>query len=135
MAHGAPDWIAMYQVAVTVEGVAIVPGPELGVAAGEIDRIVTSSLTDVTIAEWTVSAGKVGELSEISVTSSLLAKTHWTIIVGSFTAISNKILDAPLSIPYYDLKLVAGTVVRVSAHSTDGTEITADASIVGKEIG
>lgn len=135
MAHGTPDWVRMVQVAVTVEGEPIIPEAATEVAAGGVGRYSGNSQTYKVIKSWTVSEDKIGELKEVSVTSSVLAKTHFKLVIGAVTWFTGQLLAASLSIPFFDLKLAAETVVTVSCKSTDGTSINADASIVGKEVG
>lgn len=135
MARGTPDWVRMVQVAVTVETVPIVPEPATEVVAAGIGRYSGTDQTYQVVKSWTVATDKTGELKEISITSSVLGKTHWKITIGAVAIIEDILIDAPLTIPYHDLKLAEETVVTVSCKSTDGSSINADASIVAKEIG
>jgi hypothetical protein len=125
----------MIQVAVTVDNVPVVSTPAVEAAAGGIGRYSGADTTYQTVKSWTVATGKTGELKEISMTSTVLAKTHWKIVIGAVTFVTDLLLGAPVSFPFFDLKLAAGVVVTVSCKSTDGSSINADASIVGKEIG
>ena len=135
MAHGTPDWVRMVQVVVTVENVPIVPEPATEVAAGGIGHYAGSDETYQVVKSWTVTADTVGELKEISVTGTVLAKTHWRVVIGALTFTDDLLIGAPLTIPFFDLKLAAGVVTTVYCKSTDGSSINADASIVAKEIG
>lgn len=135
MATGAPDGVLMIQVAVTVENVALAPKAATEVAAGGIGHYAGSDTTYQTVKSWTVAALKTGELKEISFTGTVLAKTHWKVVIGTLTFVTDLLLGAPLTIPFFDLKLAPATVVTVSCKSTDGSSINADASIVAKEIG
>jgi hypothetical protein len=136
MATGAPDGTLLIQVVVTVEGVAIIPGPTLGVGAGGVGRYSGNDTTPQTVLSWTVTADKVGELSEISLASTTLSHTVWRVTIGSVVWLDDAILDAILTMPWYDLKLAGGTVVKVEVHSDDvANTINASVSIVGKEIG
>ena len=125
----------MIQVAVTVENVPLVPRAATEVAAGGIGHYAGSDTEYQTVKSWTVTALKTGELKEISFTGTVLAKTYWKVVVGTLTFVADLLIGAPLTIPFFDLKLAAGTVVTVSCKSTDGSSINADASIVAKEIG
>jgi len=135
MAHGTPDWVRMVQVVVTVETKPVVPEPATEVAAGGIGHYAGSDTTYQTVKSWTVTALKTGELKEISFTGTVLAKTYWKVVVGTLTFVTDLLIGAPLTIPFFDLKLAPATVVTVSCKSTDGSSINADASIVAKEIG
>lgn len=87
------------------------------------------------VASWTVSASKGGVLKEISMESSLYTKTLFKVTIGGVTQFTDKAILAPLSIPFADLSLAAGSVVQILAESSDGTAIVVDGLISGKEIG
>lgn len=135
MAHGTPDWVRMVQVAVTVELEPIVPEPATEVAAGDVDRYSGSAITYQEVAKWTVTAEKTGELKEVSMITDEPAKTLWKLVIGATTVFEDVTIQSPLTLPFFDLKLAAETVVTLSCKSSDGTAIVADGSIVGKEIG
>jgi len=135
MARDTPDWVTRVQVAVTVENIPVVPEATTEVAAGGIGHYAGTDQTYQTVKSWTVTGGKIGELKEVSFTGTVLAKTHWKVVIGALTFVTDLLLGAPLTIPFFDLKLAAETVVTVSCKSTDGTSINADASIAAKEIG
>jgi len=126
------------QPTITVSVVAqapVAPVPANEAAAGGIGHYAGTSEEYQAVKSWTVATGKVGELKEISFTGTVLAKTHWRVVIGSLTFVTDLLVGAPLTIPFFDLKLVATTVVTVYCKSTDGSSVNADASIVAKEIG
>jgi hypothetical protein len=86
------------------------------------------------LASWTVAAGKLGELMELSLTSDALDDTYFKIEIGTLT-ISDLKIGAPLTIPFNALKLAEAVTIRLSAKSSAGAAIVADGSITGKEIG
>lgn len=135
MPNSSPPWVRQTQVVVTVENVAIVPEAATEVAAGGIGHYAGDDTEYQVVKSWEVDADTVGELKEISVTGTVLAKTHWRVVIGSLVFANHLLIGAPLTMPFFDLKLVAGTLVTVYCKSTDGTSINADASIVAKEIG
>jgi hypothetical protein len=135
MTTGAPDGVLMIQVAVTVENVPVVPAPAVEAAAGKVGRRTNATTGYLEVASWTVATGKVGDLKEILVLSSDYTLTYVKITVGSVVYATDWIVASALPIIFEDLKLAAGTVVKVECASTTGASITVDAAIVGKEIG
>lgn len=135
MASGAPDGVLMIQVAVTVENVPVVPAPAREWAAGAVGRYTGAATTYQTVATWTVTADRVGDLKEILILSSDFTKSYFQVTVGSVVYASDWMTTSALPLIFEDLKLAAGTVVKVETKSTDGTAITVDAAIVAKEIG
>lgn len=135
MAHGAPDWVRIVQVAVTVENVPVVPEPARERAAGDTGRYTGTDTTYQKVASWTVAASKVGELKEIIILSSDYDHTDCQVTVGSITFATAWIVVSAIPLIFEDLKLAEATEVKVECKSTDGTSITVDAAIVGKEIG
>jgi len=114
----------------------ITPSPAIQEAAGGVGRYSGNSTSYQTVKSWTVATGKRGELKEISLASTTLSHTAWKVTIGSATWLNNQVLDAILTIPFIDLLLVAGTVVKVEVKSDDvANTINASVSIVGKEIG
>lgn len=122
MSKDLPDYIG------TVGG-----APTAERAAGGIGRYSGSATSYQTVKSWTVAVATIGQLLEMSITSTILAKTHWEIVIDGVTFCEDLLQDAPLSIPFGDLKLTAGAVVIVSCKSTDGSSINADACITAKE--
>lgn len=104
-------------------------------AAGGAGRYTGTSTSYQTVKSWTVAADKLGELKEITILSSNYAKTIVQITIGSVTFATAWTVQAAMPLIFEDLKLAADTVVKVEAKSSDGTSITVDAVIVGKEIG
>lgn len=133
--HGAPDWVRMVQIAVTVDLVPVVPKETEQRAAGGVGRYSGVLQTYQTVVSWTVAALKVGELKEILILSSDYTKTLLQVTVGSVTWATDWVKLSAMPIIFEDLKLAAAIVVEVEAKSSDGTSITVDAIIVGKEIG
>lgn len=135
MAHGTPDWVRMVLVAVTVENLPIAAAAATENAAGAAGNYSGGDLAYQTVASWTVSANTVGDLKEILFLSDNYAKTELKITVGAVVWATGWSPQASMPVIFEDLKLVAGTVVKVEAQSTDATVISVDAIIVGKEIG
>lgn len=131
----APDgtlWVQ--QVSVVVEfPTPSEPAKETPIA--EVGRYSGADMVDYhELASWTVSADKVGELRELSITSDKLDDTYFKIEIGAL-AITDLKVGAPLTMPFKDLKLAEAVMVRLSAKSSAGAAIVADGSITGKEIG
>ena len=135
MAHGTPDWVRMVQVAVTVENIPVVPEPATERAAGGAGNYSGSLQTYQEVVSWTVATGKVGDLKEILIITDDYDHTEIEVTVGAVTWCTDWSPTSAMPIIFEDLKLVAGTEVKVEAQSDDGTAIDVDAIIVAKEIG
>lgn len=135
MANDAPDFVTRVQVAVTVANVPTVPEVGTEVAAGASGRYSGTEQTYQSVAKWTVSADKVGELKEILIISDDYDLTKLKVTIAGVGEPDDWLLQAAMPLIYEDLKLAAGDEVEVQVQSTDGTAIIVDALIVGKEIG
>ena len=135
MARGAPDWVRQMVISVIVNNVPVAPTTSVEGAAGAVGRYSGVATTYQTVATWTVAAAKTGELKEVSLASTTLSHVKWRVTIGSVVWLSDAVLDAILTIPFYDLKLAAASIVKVEVKSDDGSSINASVSIVGKEIG
>ena len=129
MAHGAPDWTQKIEVTINVGQ------PSLERAAGDIGVYTGTSTSYQEVASWTVAAGKVGELKEIIILSNSYAKTLCKVTVGSVVYATDWAPQACIPLIFEDLRLAEAIVVKVETKSSDGTSITVDAVIVGKEVG
>jgi len=135
MAHGGPDGVLMVQAVVTVELEPIVPDVLSEVAAGGIGRYSGTDQDYQDVEVWTVTALKVGELKEIILISNDFPHTEFKVTIGSVVYCEHTIVRNIIPLVFGDLKLAAASVIKVEARSTDGTSITVDAVITGKEIG
>lgn len=135
MAHGAPDWVRIVQVVVTVNLEPVVPGTATEVSAGDTGKYSGSDTTYQEVASWTISADKVGELKEIMILADDYDHTLIKITVGSDTWCNDWDPQGSMPLVFEDLKLSEAQVVKVEARSDDGTAIEVDAVITGKEIG
>ncbi len=129
MARGAPDWTRQVQVVIT-EG-----QPKNERAAGDVGRYTGTDTTYQEVASWTVATDYIGELKEIIIVSSNYDKTRCKVTVGTIVYATDWQVVSPVPLIFEDLRLATATVVKVETKSTDGTSITVDAVIVGKEIG
>jgi hypothetical protein len=129
MARGAPDWTRQVQVVIT-EG-----QPKNERAAGDVGRYTGTDTTYQELASWTVAADYIGELKEIIIVSSNYDKTQCKVTVGAVVYATDWQVVSPVPLIFEDLRLAEATVVKVETKSTDGTSITVDAVIVGKEVG
>lgn len=103
-------------------------------AAGDAGRYTGTDTTYQTVASWTVEAGKTGELKEITILSDDYDHTQFKITVGGITFETDWAVQGAMPLIFEDLRLAAGSVVKVECKSTDGTSITVDAVIVGREL-
>lgn len=131
----APDGTLWVQhVSVIVEA-PVPPEPAHQWAAGDTGKYIGSDTTYQEVASWTVTAARTGELKEILILSSNYAHTKIKITVGAVTWCEDWAPQGSMPIIFEDLKLAAGSVVKVEAKSYDSTAIEVDAIIVAKEIG
>ena len=131
----APDGTLWVQHVSVVLETPTPPAPAHEYPAGNIGRYSGVDIVYQTVATWTVTADRLGELREVSMVTSRYDKTEWLLTIGATTVFTDILIQAPLTIPYFDLSLAALTVVTLSARSTDATPIVADGSIVAIEIG
>jgi len=130
-----PDGVQVVQVAVTVEGLPVIPQPATEVPAGDVGRYSGTSTSYQSVASWTVATDKQGKLKEVALRSSNYAKTLWKLVIGATTFMTDVTVGGALTLPFSDLSLAAGDTVTLSAKSSDGTTITADGAIAGEELG
>ena len=135
MAKDAPDGVKLVTVSVVVNSEPIVPETTTEFLVLEVDRVTTTSTSYQTIVTHTVTAGKIFILCAAEMESDDYAHTYFKLEIGGVTIFTDKQFGNAYSPPIPALKLVAGTVVTLSCASTDGTSITVDGDIVGKEIG
>ena len=99
-----------------------------------VDRLATNDAVNYQeVVEWTVAAGKEGDLHEISVFSDDFSKTQLRLFIASVLQWADRVIGTSLSIPYRANRLPAGAQVLLEARSTDGTLVTVDGSISGAE--
>ncbi len=98
-----------------------------------INRYSGTETTWQVLAAWDIPDGWIGDLHEISINSDDDDHTRWRIILANVD--QNIPTDRPMSTPWTgpwrDIKIPPGFSVRIDVMSTDGTAITADASITG----
>lgn len=129
MAHGAPDGTKKIEVTVN-------PGqPSVERAAGDTGTYTGTATSYQEVAGWAVAAGKVGELKEIIILSSNYPKTLCRVTVGAVVYATEWSPQGCIPLIFEDLRLAEAIEVKVEAKSSDGTSITVDAVIVGKEVG
>ena len=131
----APDgtlWVE--QISVVLE-VPTPPEPAHESDAGGVGNYSGVLQTYQEVVSWTVATGKIGELKEILIISDDYDHTVIQVTVGTSTWATSWSPTSSMPIIFEDLRLAAGTEVKVEAKSSDGTAIDVDAIIVGKEIG
>lgn len=131
----APDGTLWVQQVTVVVDVPTPPAPAHEYPAGAVGRYSGHAAAYQAVATWTVTAARIGELKEISMVTDDYANTTWKLIVGATTVFNDLVIQAPLTLPFFDLRLAAETVVTLYCHSDGATDIVADGSIAGKEIG
>lgn len=130
-----PDGAQLVQIAVTVDGLPQPQTPGTEYPAGANDHVTTTSTSYQTVASWTVTSTRTGKLVDISMLSTNYSKTKWQLTIGGVVQFTGLVIDGALTKTYNDLSLAGGAVVLLEAASSDGSSITADGSITGKEVG
>ncbi len=105
-----------------------------GTPVSKVDRYSGNDADYETVVSWTVGTGKKGELKEVSMISDTYAKTEFKLTIASEEQFADIIIQAPLTLPFPENSLLAGSVILLECRSTDGTAIVVDGSIVGREI-
>lgn len=101
----------------------------------EIDRLSTTSTDYATVVTWTVTADRTGVLKFVEMESDDYTHTRFKLEIGGTVIFTDQQFEASLSLEFPDLKLAAGSVVTLSAKSSDGTAVNVDGDIMGKEVG
>lgn len=128
MARGAPDWTKKIEVTVN-------PGQAKDeYAAGAAGSYVGTDAAYQTVASWTVTADRTGELKEILIISTNYGKTLAKVTIDSVVWATDWAPQSCLPLIFEDLRLAAAAVVKVEVKSSDGSSITVDAIIVAKEV-
>lgn len=112
-------------------------------AINKHNRVTTTEQDYVTVVSWTVASGFTGHLSSLAIEADRdpsadvndYAYARWRITTGPNAG------DVASDVQTYDswdgdfldTILASGTTVKIEVKSSDGTEITVDANIVGKE--
>ncbi|MBW2674251.1 MAG: hypothetical protein JRD89_12695 [Deltaproteobacteria bacterium] len=88
-----------------------------------------------TVVSWQVSENRLGMLREISMVSDNYTKTRFRLTIADERQFEDLEIQTSLTLPYPNLILPSEAVVLLEAKSSDGTSITVDGSITGKELG
>ena len=104
-----------------------------GTPIAKLDRYTGTDTSYQTVVSWTVTTGKTGELKEVSMITDQYAKTQFKLTVAGVEQFEDKVITAPLTLPFTENKLLSGSEVLLEAKSTDGTSINTDGSITGRE--
>ena len=115
------------------------PPPGAEAAVTEVNRYSGNATSYQPLVSWTVSAGKTGYLRQVSMAcattpTNTYPKTHFKLTIAGVVQFAGKLILAPLVLTYPDLRLDAGATVLLEVKSTDGTAITVDGEIAGKEV-
>jgi len=113
---------------------AMVGLPPHGSPVAKLDRYSGTDQSYQEVVSWTVERGVVGELREVSMLSDTYAKTRFRLTIGGRIYFRDKTIQAPLTLPFPDNRLPAQTEVLLECKSSDGSAITVDGSISGKEL-
>jgi len=105
-----------------------------GTPIARVDRYSGSDTTYKTVVSWTVSKGKTGTLKEVSMVTNQYSKTHFRLTIAGVKQFEDKIIQAPLTLPFPENELESESVVLLECKSTDGTPIIVDGSITGREV-
>jgi hypothetical protein len=86
----------------------------------------------VTVVSWTVPDGKTGMLKEVSMITTNYANTLFRLTIAGEKQFEDLLIPAPLTLPFPDNDLAAGSVVLLECRRT-AAGITVHGSITGKE--
>jgi len=99
-----------------------------------VDRYSGTDQTYKEVVKWRVEPRSQGHLKEVSMVSNNYSKTHFKLTIGGKIYFEDKIIQAPLTLPFPETRLREATEVKLECKSTDGTLITVDGSLTGKEV-
>lgn len=105
-----------------------------GKPIAKVDRYSGSDTTYQTVVSWKVSSGRKGWLQEVSMITDKFRKTLFRLRIGDETLFEDKQIQTTLTLPFPWNELEEGTVVMLECRSIDGTPITVDGSITGREV-
>jgi len=131
----APDGTLWTQIVDVVVDIPVPGAPAHEFPAGAVNRYSGNAAAYQELAKWTVTADRIGELKEVSMVTDDYDKTVWKLVIGDTTVFTDIEIQAPLTMLFFDLRLAEAKAVILSCHSDGVTNIVADGSIVGKEIG
>lgn len=131
----APDGVKLIELGVVANGVFIPSEAANESLVLEVDSLTTTDTSYNTIVTYTVTAGKTLMLTAVEMDSTDFDHTLFKLAIGSNTPFTDLAVQNPYSPPLPAPKYAAGTVITLSAKSTDGTSITAYGDIIGKELG
>jgi len=131
----SPDWITDVQVTVIVENTPVPSTPAHETAIIELDRLVTDDMEYDTVVSWTVTAARIGVLRFVEFETDDYDLTRFQLTIAGVVQFTDIQVEQTLTLELPDVKLAAGAVVLLEAKSSDGTEVTVDGDIIGKEIG
>lgn len=135
MPNSGPPWVRQIEVTVVVDNEPVPSQPTTEAPAGDSGRYSGGDTSYQSVAKWTVTTDKVGELKEILIVSDDYDHTQIKVSIAGVDEPDDWLIQQPMPLIYEDLKLAAASEVEVQVKSTDGTSIKVDAVIVGKEIG
>ena len=134
MTRGAPDGVLMTQVAVTVDNVPVVPDPATEYPAATYGSVPTSSSSYQTVAEITVTAGRVGILRAVEISCDNYAVAQFKLVVAGVTIFKDEKLPESFTKEWPDLQLAAAQVATLSVKSDGSTTINAYGDYDYKEV-
>ncbi len=135
MANTSPPWITPTEFVVTVNNQPVSPEPSVERAWGGAGKYTGTDTDYQTLIACTVASDKLGELKEIIFYAADYTHVLLEIVVGEVTWATGWNPGTSEPVIFEDLRLAAGVAVTVKVKSDDGTSITVDAIIVGKELG
>lgn len=135
MAHGAPDFIARYQVVVTVENVPIVPEAATEYIIDTYGSVSTSSASLQTLFSRTVPSGRVGILNSIELSTDNYDVAQFEIIVKGVTIVDSEKLPESFTKEFPSLHLKAAESISIKVKSDGSTTINAWCDVSYKEVG
>lgn len=108
--------------------------PPYGSPVAKLDRYSGTDQTYQEVVKWRIEERTQGHLKEVSMVTDQYSKTHFQLRIGGKIFFEDKIIQAPLTLPFPETRLRSTAEVLLECKSTDGTSITVDGSITGREV-
>lgn len=104
------------------------------IPVADVQRLVTSSTTYVSLVSWAVPSNRIGVLRYIELDSANFSTTRFRLEGAGRVLFDDLELRTALTLEFPEPKLAPGSNVTLLVKSSDGTEITAYGDIVGMEV-
>lgn len=104
-----------------------------GTPIAETGRLSISANAYSVVATWTISAGNLGDLHEITMVTNNFAVTEFRVTIAGVQQFTDRIILGALALPWRENRLAAAAIVLLEARSDGSTSIIVNGSITGTE--